>query len=554
MFVDDATKEPFRVPVARQNLTERCQVIADGMRDVVMGADEEIQLQDVVSRTTAMLFAARINNNDLPRIEEAHALFTEETPHATRLMYWNVAALAYKYGYSTLIGYYLWAFARILNTSGRGWFTVRVPASMAAKRLKRGRDDDADERNLKKQRFKIPLSLARVEDNAAAVCTVCHNVATGTCAACKQVMTCSPACLAKVHSECFSFHLTDERAAGDTDLDDVVDLLSAGEVDPIALQMMTLLAPGMKNTVQESADPLARVIRAFPAIVFSGETGKSLIAFLLHNTAARPEVVGIIDACLTAMPAALRMAYADLVGELVRVVMNLKKTRAIVDTARPLFHAALLVAPLDTLKKIMARLDVLFDSGAGDQQLEMAASTGRVDVILHLFAPDRTSPVSSKALQISTVDAAMAGHVDAMMTLIEHIPEGNVRYATVDTAFAGAARNGRVDIISALLQSTYLSDQTPYNGALGDAVANGHVQMVHLLLADKRADPTARKFEYIRTAIVHGHDDVVRLLLEDSRVDVMAYGPVFLRMVKESDHPRMEAIIRRVAVERRKKA
>jgi hypothetical protein len=131
VFVDAETGADGAVQVDYARLLERCVWFRE------MAADfgeltGPLPLGDRVSRQAMQRFAEAINSDHWPCVAKATSLFNILTPMEMRVAHWDAAALAEKYGFYALEGYYLVAFAMAHRRAGKAWFKVSDEVDLLA--------------------------------------------------------------------------------------------------------------------------------------------------------------------------------------------------------------------------------------------------------------------------------------------------------------------------------------------------------------------------------------------------------------------------------------
>jgi hypothetical protein len=238
VFPDINGGKPVEVSVSQQKLQARSSVLGDALQDITtttttgVQADSSIKfpLDDVVSPGTIALLVEAITRSENPSLAQASRLFSDQVPlmrDDIRLDHWNTAALAHKYGFRELEGFYLFAFAVAYLLHGPDWFRVTLPASQATrlKVKKRERPDDA--------------IAVRSELFGACQGPACTQVTQGVCARCGRVAACSATCLAQLHSTCFAFLVVPPVRADDMDYEQV-NLLETNAVVPSVRKFITI--------------------------------------------------------------------------------------------------------------------------------------------------------------------------------------------------------------------------------------------------------------------------------------------------------------------------
>lgn len=580
VFTDAETRAPLPVPVSRKHLVARCHVLADMLSDMALGPSAEIPMETTVSRSAAMLFASAINNSGLPRIDMAHDLFSRSVPVASKLAHWNTAALAYKYGFNTLLGYYIWAFSRAMNAAGRVWFTVRVPDQESVLPIDRKRkrddwsddadtdgnldlmdsddDDDDDEpstdRASKKRRF-----YTRLMQHAQGIsaCAACPAEATGTCATCKSIAVCSPRCLDVLHSTCVSFYVAPEAMTPQESgaQGNVVNLLSDTLVDTRLRTIMYSMEPHIKkDSVDQVIRDVTPFFKVFSAALFGGAIGASMLEFWIVNVARYSPLLGLIKAFLELLAPDERSSHVVLVEQLVGTLLEAYPY----DEAAQLelFALASLVCSFSVVKKLAEVQNYASKKETTKlEYIKRAIDASRADVVQHLLSQANISVNVRFAL---VMRAAFIDNADLMRLLVEPVKTEPSFDKYYEYALLESSRHGRSNNVRFLLSlgsaGGSWNSLNVFGDALNNAIAQGHAEIVKMLLVHPRVDLAARNFLAVEAAIVANNEAILRLLLDDPRVDLKARGYGFIAHARRNNKPDMERVIKEVVIARYKRA
>lgn len=200
------------------------------------------------------------------------------------------------------------------------------------------------------------------------------------------------------------------------------------------------------------------------------------------------------------------------------------------------------------------RADIAEKKAQKNEELVMAAKEGDLEKVKRLVESGaNVNEITTKGHTTPLFNAALYGHLDIVVYLVENVAKVNKRSGEHDTALHGAAAQGHLDIVKYLVErdadtnvvdlygDTPLSlasergdlDTVTYlveNGAninidvkkvykpLLSAAAEGHLDIVKYLV-EHGADVNAKSYRGETTAlslaIAGGHDDVAQYLVEN---------------------------------------
>jgi ankyrin repeat protein len=134
--------------------------------------------------------------------------------------------------------------------------------------------------------------------------------------------------------------------------------------------------------------------------------------------------------------------------------------------------------------------------GEGETVLMAASRTGQVEIVRALLkAGAKVDAKETWRGQTALMWAAAEGHVPAVQALVSAKADLGVRSKSGFTAFLFAARDGRKEVVRALLEAGVSPNEAltpsarrPASNALVLAVTNGHFELASMLL-DAGADP-----------------------------------------------------------------
>lgn len=546
VFADAESGKPLRITVSRKNVVAHCQVIADMLNDMGEPPRGELALGDTLSRSAAMLFVAAMNNAELLRIARAHLLFTPDMKDRVRLAHWNAAALAYKYGFNMLIGFYTWAFAHALGQHGRSWFAVTASHMVP----------ESDQYVPTRERAAVQFATLAYGNNSAQdalACSVCSKTATGTCSECNAVPACSGACLAAVHGTCFSFHFVPEVPDASTQGVPVHLLDDTTWNEPIRDGIVFLASLMTSRSANAIDDVIKRLTEALPEAenrLLVGAAWKSFMDFCAWNYPQHPMLMGAIANAVLRMPKDARAEYVPVVDALVRQTLE----KYIVVSDAVFLRTTMQLASFATVQAVVDRPPVA--RARTWAYVREAVEANRLDVVQYLFQRTGFQPV--EWLQFLP-DAAHDGALEVLDFLLgelENVDEKRLEEPLDNVlldALGRASANGHVHVVQRLLPKIRRQRAMLFAEALNQATQHGFWPTVKVLLEDARVDPSDNNFWAVSLAITYTQDAVLQVLLEDPRINILANGARFVSYAKEMNNMRAVRMIQQEVKNAKKK-
>jgi hypothetical protein len=132
-----------------------------------------------------------------------------------------------------------------------------------------------------------------------------------------------------------------------------------------------------------------------------------------------------------------------------------------------------------------------------------------------------TPEIRNRLIQV----AAKFGRYD-MITFLLDLPESNPTINN-NLAIRIAVQHGYTDIVKLLLDNPNVNPADNDNSSIKIASKSGYTEIVKLLLKDPRVDPSDTNNYSLLSSLERGHLETVKLLLNDSRVNPIGNSSLY---------------------------